>query len=693
MTSASSSSLRVELRYTADATDHSPSTTTPFYHTGESVAESDDGLEDYVLDDHDYDYSDAYADGEEHNLLHINAAEHMLLPVDAFSSQRQGTVMSATINLLTSMVGGGSLSLPFAFAKAGNVALAPLLLLFCAGSAGFTLKALMDSAARVSHMVAASAGAGGPANKTGPPSRMTYDKVALYAFGPRAQYLSMIMVVGVCFVGVIGYSVLLRDLGVPLAHAITGHDASDPSSDRPTLVENAIMFAVVLLVSPLTTLKTLTALKSVGTLSILSVLILGICVVYRSSQCVAFEYDATNETLSTASTSRFLQDMTNATTTTSAHLGEAPYVHPHHTFITLSYMPESWREFLNAFPLILNCFFCQFNAIPVHAELSHPTSKRTSRVSKAVVICAFLFYIIVGFFGSIFGKCTTKGHVSDNILLDFDDDDPVVTVARVCLAVVISFAFPLQVMPARDTLLRLWEDLQERKQHKKRRANDALTAAIASDNNNDHPENNNFNNLAQPLLMMSPQNDTQGVCGDDDSSTVDENGSISDDINFVSMYEQPTPPDFEATSKMEEEMDLAYQYTRSNAVNATGVNNTVPGSRGGRGRRYKYCCDTTGNGCLPSTKRRVFVALGIFWTAAAIASTVSSIAVVWDFLGSTLVIMVGFILPSAMYLKLCSGSTEVKSSPLYTIAAWGIIVIYAPLMVLCTANAVCNAFE
>lgn len=562
--------------------------------------------------------SEANVPGGEYNFVNYNDVENAVLedvtlPADAFlaSSQRYGTITSATINLLTSMVGGGSLSLPYAFAKAGNLGFAPLLLAFCAGSAGFTLKALFDCSARASHF---SKG-----------TKMTYDTVAFVAFGSRAQYASMLMVVCVCFVGVIGYCVLLRDLGVPLAHWIAGGE--DKSS---RMLENMIMLTVVMIVSPLTTLKTLTALKNVGTLSILSVVILGICVVYRSSQCVHM-HDSSS----------------SSSETTNEYLMEAPYVHPQHEKVSLSYLPTSFMEFLNAFPLILNCFFCQFNAIPVHSELSYPTPKRSSRVARSVVSAACSYYLVIGFFGSIFGKCTETGYVSDNILLDFDDDDPVVTIARVCLAVVISFAFPLQVMPARDTLLRLWEQLQESKKARQRQANLNLTLAIAGET------------LGHPLLR---------------DSQVDDESSV-EDVDFVSMYDRPASssvPDFEATSKIEEEMDLAYHYTRSNLQLNAATSSA---------RISKKGCT-----CLPSTRRRVVVALSVFWSGAAIASLVSSIAIIWDLLGSTLVIMVGFILPSAMYLKLCHATWTFDS-----IMAVCIIAVFAPLMVLCTVNAVSNA--
>jgi hypothetical protein len=53
----------------------------------------------------------------------------------------------------------------------------------------------------------------------------------------------------------------------------------------PSLPNNLTMLAVVLAMTPLCTLKTLTSLQRFGAASMLSVLVLGGCVLYRSLQC------------------------------------------------------------------------------------------------------------------------------------------------------------------------------------------------------------------------------------------------------------------------------------------------------------------------------------------------------------------------------------------------------------------------
>ena len=43
--------------------------------------------------------------------------------------KRMGTIQSATFNIWSTMVGGGSLSLPLAFTKTGNILMGPMLLI------------------------------------------------------------------------------------------------------------------------------------------------------------------------------------------------------------------------------------------------------------------------------------------------------------------------------------------------------------------------------------------------------------------------------------------------------------------------------------------------------------------------------------------------------------------------------------
>jgi amino acid permease len=70
-----------------------------------------------------------------------------------------------------------------------------------------------------------------------------------------------------------------------LSDGDASYNNNNNNNSGPTLHNNLTMLLVVLLMTPLCALKTLTALQRFGAASMLSVLILGGCVVYRSVQC------------------------------------------------------------------------------------------------------------------------------------------------------------------------------------------------------------------------------------------------------------------------------------------------------------------------------------------------------------------------------------------------------------------------
>merc|ERR1711933_156790 len=73
---------------------------------------------------------------------------------------------------------------------------------------------------------------------------------------------------------------------------------------------------------------------------------------------------------------------------------------------------------------------------------------RMRNVLIAVVVSCFLLYSTISFFGYFYAFRYTCG----NILLNYRQDDPVVTFGRMCLGFVILFTFPLLILPARTSL-------------------------------------------------------------------------------------------------------------------------------------------------------------------------------------------------------------------------------------------------
>lgn len=481
------------------------------------------------------------------------------VPADA-SEERKGTISSARYNILSTMVGGGSLSLPMAFHKSGNAFIGPLFVIAVAASAEFCFRILIASAAMASKTP-------NDATKKG---KSSFESVASAAFGPRALVFSMGLVTSMCFFGTVGYAVLLRDMLVPITDAIA---PSPPGTTGVTLAHNVGMLSVVLAVTPLCTLKTLTALRRFGAASMMSVLILGACVVYRSVQCnFSAEHDS------------------------DRHGSWFDY---------LTAFPRSTKEMLDAFPLFISCFVCHYNILPVHNELRNPSQKRVSWWIRSTTWFAASFYLMIGFSGSMYGNCTPGGAVQGNILLDFDEDDPLLFMGRLCLALTISLAFPMLVIPARDILIRTVKS-----------SNSGLETTAEEESGTIY--NDAQSELREPLL-------------------VEENGGCD-----------AIPEDADAF---------------------------VPLSW------------------------RLAAAIFVFWTGAAVACCVTSIDVVWDLLGSSLSILLSYLIPCGSYIVLVrkQGSVEMPvdggwKSRFTLYMSWFLILLTTPLMFVSTGNAVRNTF-
>lgn len=457
------------------------------------------------------------------------------------SQIREGSISSGRFNILSTMVGGGSLSLPLAFQKTGNGFLAPVLLLIVASMTEFCFRALTASARTLSPP---------DHNRRGKDS---YESLASAAFGRKAYVVSTVLVTAMCFFGTVAYAVLLRDMLQPISEYIFGR-----STSGPTWENNLTMLTVVVLVTPLCTLKTLTALQRFGALSMFSVLILGSCIVYRSVEC------------------------------TARHMGDWK--------AAFQWGPNSWKDVLDVFPIFVSCYVCHYNIPVVHNELHNPTTARVGWWLRSTTWTATLFYMLMGVAGSAYAPCAASKNLHGNVLLDFDNDDPVVMVGRMCLALTITLAFPMLTIPARDIVLRTICTP---------RAGPAAVAAL----------------------------------------------SIEEEINF----EEPLLDD-------EEE---------------------VP-EEDGHQKQYSF-------GLV------LLASIAVFWTAALLASCVSSIDIVWELLGSSLSIFMSYLIPCGSYLVIVrmrqAFQVEVSWKNRLSVAfAWFLILLFVPLMFLSSANAIYKVF-
>lgn len=82
----------------------------------------------------------------------------------------------------------------------------------------------------------------------------------------------------------------------------------------------------------------------------------------------------------------------------------------------------------------------------------------------------------------------------------------------------------------------------------------------------------------------------------------------------------------------------------------------------------------------------------VFWSAAAVASCVKSIDIVWDLLGSSLSMLMSYLIPCGSYIYLAKHDPTRTTSWLSLAVAWLLLIVASPLMVVSSANAVYNTF-
>ena len=536
--------------------------------------------------------------------------------------RRQGTISSARFNLLSSMVGGGSLSLPLAFRQTGNMFMAPILLIITSIVAQQSIYFLIKAGIYSTERQSADGGVitdtnNYTSNKKGTAS---YEIMASKAFGSKARVLSSTLVSACCFFGTVGYAVLLRDMLEPLVDSLV--PPPEGTGGAPTLARNLSMLTVILLVSPLCSMKNLTALKNVGAASMAAVLTVGLCVTYRSVECQL----------------GFAREPDNASNDNNEG-GES----------SMQAFPSSMKMLLDAVPLFISSYICHFNVLPIHNELRCPTSDRVRKWVRTSMWPATLFYYVIGLTGSLYAKCTPTGEIQGNILLDFDEDDPLLLLGRMCLAITITLAFPMLVIPARDILIR------------------AVTGT----------------RLGRRFISKATMHQSS-----DAADTIFSDDEIPNGLTEI---------DFEP---MEVAVTATHLEEPLMAMENRSITGTTPDNESDEFDENRF---TTAEGDIPDNRLlRIVAALLVFWSAALLACSVSSIDVVWDLLGSSFSIVMAFIIPCGSYLVLASrkrffnqvsdGGASFRKWMLSRTVAWIMVAVFFPLMIISTANAVYNSF-
>ncbi|KAL3671697.1 hypothetical protein V7S43_003606 [Phytophthora oleae] len=323
-----------------------------------------------------------------------NRASHEFFSPGPLATTRTATAPSAIFNLVSTIIGGGILSLPFAFDKCGLV-VALIFMAIAASASTFSLYVIVSCSRR------------GRA--------ASYEEVVRKALGARAGRITVALLVLLTFLTLVAYVILTKDLVGSLGARFL---YNRPISDAE---QNVLTIVCVLLVSPALLARSMDALRFTSIFSLVSVLVLAIAITVRAVATFS---------------NRDIEDVE----------AEAP--------IPIKLVPDSWADAAYAFPIISVSFLCHFNVLPVYRELHKPTRHRLKKIVASTMFSTWMFYMLVGIMGYLFAFRQIGG-VQGDILNNFSDSDPLVNLGRLGLLVTIQLSLPLIIQPCRTNLLRL----------------------------------------------------------------------------------------------------------------------------------------------------------------------------------------------------------------------------------------------
>ena len=279
----------------------------------------------------------------------MKAADDILVP-EFNSPQRKSTVVVAAFNLTATIMGGGVLSIPYAYSKSGIIL----------GSLLMVVAAIITE--RALYLLCLCSRLTGAA---------TYGEVGEAAFGKNMEYfISLILGIFLMF-AITGYMVLAKDIWTALVTIIGRFDETTPPSDT------VVLGVTILLIIPFLVQKSLYALRFNCYVSFSSVSILCLALIHQA-------WTTLSPTTMVWSNNDVLWWSTN------------------------------FEDVLLAFPIISLSFVGIFNVLPIQNALFKPTRSRILLAVDGSILSCFVFAQLFGLSGYLYAGKQVDGNVLKN---------------------------------------------------------------------------------------------------------------------------------------------------------------------------------------------------------------------------------------------------------------------------------------
>lgn len=397
----------------------------------------------------------------------------------------KGSVKSSVFNLISTMLGGGVLSIPYALEKSGLV-IGIILLAVTSVASSTSLYMLVDCV------------------KFCPPNQRSFADIAAKAFGRPGRVTTSLSVIILTFFACVAYQVLIRDLLGPVVQEVAGGAYYEPSLYNVTCESSAQLYAhcgggsgvqkqcgpgwgsgpecetvctgnaECMFAEYISdgTCKVFKACSSPGNLtSIASAVATSAATAGNLTSTVYKRYGKwfndgrlhTGAAVLLIFPATFLRDVTSLKCTSLVAMSSIVFLViviiirgsqkiPHkqwHTPPNDVTLFRSGTGLFLSFSIVSVSYLCHFNMLPVRAELKRPTPVRVQRIVRTTMGTAFVLYTLVGVFGYItFGNITMSNILRNN----WPPHDILITCGRLALTLTLLMSFPLLTHPCRATI-------------------------------------------------------------------------------------------------------------------------------------------------------------------------------------------------------------------------------------------------
>lgn len=390
------------------------------------------------------------------------------------------TLVGSTANLCSATLGAGILALPYAFYQSGIIC-GLLLLLISAWATSSSIELLVETYDRL--------------------KVSTYEKAVEKVLGVKCRKIVEVSILIFCCGTAVGYVIAVGDIIERVVPFLT--------RSQTRVAMSCVWLVAMLPLSCLRKMKSLECASSVGIISIGTLLVAAIVHLVRDSGSSNIIGGSGGDVYFYGLEEDYIDDhaVRIATTTTNHHYhsydSDSEYYKRSSISSLLGPAGGSWLSVLQACPIFFYAFSSQVNVAQIFEELpgrhgNNPRKIRTmGRVTfLGVLVCGILYASLSLVTIIDFGK-----DVQPNILSCYDlgsssssgsknNHQPLLHVAFLGMALAVVIAFPLNIFPARVSLIQMWDEKQK------------------NDNgNDDYDESSQLPSSSSPQLLS----DTEGI--------------------------------------------------------------------------------------------------------------------------------------------------------------------------------------